>query len=533
MGARKLLSSAGGRQDESAAALGARWISAAFVTVGILNYAYALLLTRLLDVQAYSRFAAGQGLILWVSTVATVSVPWVLAQALARARSVEERSAATRFAMLTSIVSGLAAAVVVGTIALGFASGPTALVLAASSLIIFLGTTATGWLQGREQMKTLSILYVCENFLKITSGALLVTVAGLGDVGALAAFGVGGLAMFARWPRAQASSRPRWLAVAANRDLWRSTFRIAGVQGIVSLLTAVDVVLIALLPGSRALAASYQASVTLSRVPLFIAGAVSTAFFPSLSRSTQPQLLAARAVRMYTSVGLPLAAILMTMPETFISLMFPAQYGAVSSLLKYTAISGVVAGGISLVTAFFQAANDYGCVRWLGLGAVGYVGSLLLGWRVDRAFGLAAGACVGGGLTLCLLGIRLVRQQGFAVVGQVPLIEPMAGLLLLFLLRGIPVCWLAGAALIGFRIKRHFFRPGARHRRTPRLPALRRPGLPRLTTLARFSTHRTHQPGHTLQYGSTMNTDLSRAGQTLGARDGHREPPRATFIGGR
>lgn len=474
----------GSRQDESAAALGARWITAAFMAVGILNYAYALLLTRLLDVQAYSRFAAGQGLILWVSTVATVSVPWVLAQALARSCSDEERSAATRFAMLTSVVSGLIAAVVVGSIAVGFASKPTALVLAASSLIIFLGTTATGWLQGQEQMKTLSILYVSENILKIGSGALLVAVAGLGDAGALAAFGLGGLAMLVRWPRVPRSSERPWLGAMANHDLWRSTFRIAGVQGVVSLLTAIDVVLIAILPGSRALVASYQASVTLSRVPLFIAGAVATAFFPLLSRSEQPRLLAARAVRMYSAVALPIAGILMTMPSALLSLMFPSQYGPVSSLLRYTAVSGLAAGGISLVTAFFQAANDYGCLKWLGLGALGYVGALLIGWRANGVVGFAVGACVGGAVTLCLLGTRLVRQQGLAVVGQVPFLEPLVAIIALFLLRGYPMLWLAAAVVVGLRTKGHFLRPGARHRRTSRLASFGRRGLNDQTTPA-------------------------------------------------
>src|SRR6266851_1778834 len=82
------------RRDESVAAHGARWITVAFVLVGLLNYGYALMLTRLLDVTAYSSFAAGQGLILWASTVATVSVPWVLAQGMARAQSNAERGAA-------------------------------------------------------------------------------------------------------------------------------------------------------------------------------------------------------------------------------------------------------------------------------------------------------------------------------------------------------------------------------------------------------------------------------------------------------
>ena len=109
-------------QEESAAAHGARWITAALVIVGLCNYGYALLLTHLLDVAAYSTFAAGQGLIMWASTVAMVSVPWVLAQALARARSAAEQDSALRFAKLASAGSGVIAATVVGTIATGFAA---------------------------------------------------------------------------------------------------------------------------------------------------------------------------------------------------------------------------------------------------------------------------------------------------------------------------------------------------------------------------------------------------------------------------
>ena len=75
----------------------------------------------------------------------------------------------------------------------------------------------------------------------------------------------------------------------------------------VSLFVAIDVVLVALLPGNRALAASYQASAALSRIPLYVAGAVATAFFPSLSRHATGGLIAARAVRMYAAVALPVA----------------------------------------------------------------------------------------------------------------------------------------------------------------------------------------------------------------------------------
>ena len=369
--------------EESIAAHGARWIAVGMVPIGLSNYGYSLLLTHLLNVTEYSAFAAGQGLILWATTIATVSVPWVLAQALVRARTDAERNSAIRFAKLTSAATGIIAAAIVGTIVTRFAESTTAFVVGISTFIIILGTTTTGWLQGQERMRSLSLLYITENVLKNGVGILLVVVAGLGGNGALAAFGVGGIAMLARWPRTRRASSRSWRELIKG-DLWHHAIASAGVQGLVSLFVAVDVVAVALLPGNRALAASYQASATLTRIPLYVAGAVATAFFPLLSRNMAGGMIAARAVRMYTAVGLPLMVVFATIPVPVLTTVFPTEYGAVAVLIKYTAVTGLAAGGISLIAAFFQAANDYSCLRWLGGGFAGYVSALLIGWRVER-----------------------------------------------------------------------------------------------------------------------------------------------------
>jgi len=462
------------RREESLAAHGARWITVAFVIVGLLNYGYALLLTRLLDVSAYSTFAAGQGLILWASTIATVSVPWVLAQAMVRARSDAERNAAIRFARLASVGSGVMAAAAVGIIATRFAGSATALVLAVSTFVIFLGTTTTGSLQGQQRMRTLSALYVGENLLKNGAGALLVMVAGLRETGALAAYGIGGAVMLLWWPRAPRRSGRAWPDALANRNLWRRALGIAGLQGVVSLFAAIDVVLVALLPGDRAVAASYQASAALSRVPLFVAGAVATAFFPSLSRHATGGVIAARAVRMYAAVALPLTVVLVTMPAPVLAAVFPAQYGAMATLLKYTAVSGLAAGGVSLVTAFFQAADDYSCIWWLGAGLAGYVAALLAGWRVGGITGLAAGGALGAMVALTLMGCRVVRRQGSEVLARVPLVELVVVAGVLVLLRPHPVLWLVAATMVGMRAGVRFLRPGARHARRPRWASMHR-----------------------------------------------------------
>jgi len=454
-------------RDESVAAHGARWVTAAMVIVGLCNYGYALGLTRLLDVAAYARFAAGQGLIMWASTVATVSVPWVLAQVLARARSAAEQDSAARFAKLASAGSGIIAGAVVGAIAAGFAGPATALALALSTFVIFLGSAPKGWLQGKERMGVLSALAVAENVLKNGTGVLLVMVAGLRDTGALAAFGISGIVFLVWWPRTPRGPGRPWLAALASRDLWRRAAGIAGAQVLVSLFVAIDVVLVAVLPGERALAASYQAGAALSRVPLYVGVAVAWAFFPSLSRHATGGAIAARAVQMYAAVALPLAAVLATIPAPVLAAVLPARYGAVAALVKYTAVTGLALGGISLVTAFFQAADDYSCLRWLGAGLAGYIGALLVGWRVGGITGLAAGGALGAAAALALAGDRLVRRQGREVLARIPLVEPVVAAGLLVVLQPHQLLWLAAATLVGLRACVRFLRPGSAPRGGP------------------------------------------------------------------
>jgi O-antigen/teichoic acid export membrane protein len=473
--------------DESVAVRGARWLTVAVLVVGLLNYAYTLVMTRLLPVGDFTTFAAGQGVMLWAATVATVSIPWVLAQALARARSETEKSAATRFAMTASVGSGAAAALIVGVIAAQFADAPSILALAASACVIFLGTCTIGSLEGQGRMRTVSVLAVGDSLLKNAAGLVLVVGARLGDAGALAAFGVGGLLRLAWWPSLLRTAGRHWLDALANRGLWRRAAGIAGVQALVTVLGTMDVVLVAMLSASRDATASYQASAALSRAPLFVATAVGAAFFPALSRRSNGGALAAGAVRMYALVAVPFAAVLATMPAPILGAVFPPAYGSMAVLLRFTAIAGLAAGGVNLVTTFFQATDDYSCLWWQGAGLAGYLAALLTGWKAGGITGLAIGSALGATFALGLLTCRLVRRYGGGVLAGVPLAEPAGVAALLILLRPYPLVWLAAATLAGVRTAVRFLRysqsrgdPSSRKgkyrrtamRRTPDEPAL-------------------------------------------------------------
>ncbi|MGW4705699.1 lipopolysaccharide biosynthesis protein [Streptomyces sp. NPDC004285] len=402
--------------DEVTAVHGARWIATAVVVVGALNYAYSLVLTRLLDVSGYATFAAGQGLIVCTAAVAVVTVPWMLAQALARARSDGERGEAVRFAVVTAFAGGTVAAVVVAAVSMEFASAVTTLVIAGATMAVYVTRVSAGWLQGTERLRTLAVLTALEAALKFGVGLFFVTALGMGETGALAAFGIAVLPyVFFRPRRYPGVPRRPWRAVSADRRLWRRAMGVASIQGVVAMLAAVDIVLVAMLPTDRAAAASYQAAVMLGRVPLFLASAVSIAFLPALSRRRAGDPLTASALRMYLTVALPLTVVAATAPGALLTMIFPPGYSMVSTLLTCTAASGLALGALALLVTFAQAVNDYGCLRTLLAGLAVYVTALLTGWAVGGVLGMAVGGLCGTVTALVLIAVRHARRHGFGV----------------------------------------------------------------------------------------------------------------------
>ncbi|MFI9741513.1 lipopolysaccharide biosynthesis protein [Streptomyces sp. NPDC052494] len=464
-------------QDEVTAVHGARWIATAAVAVGALNYMYALALTRLLDVSEYATFAAGQGLIVCTAAVAVVTVPWMLAQALARAGSDTERAEAVRFSIVTSIAGGTLAAVVVAAVAREFAGTVTTLVVAGSTFAIYVTRVSAGWLQGTERLRTLAVLNSGEAVLKFGVGLFFVAALGLGEAGALAAFAVAVLpyAFFLPHRFRRAPQRP-WRAVTVDRELWRRAVGVASLQGVVAMLAASDIVLVAMLPTDRSAAASYQAAVMLGRIPLFLASAVSIAFLPALSRRRAGDPLTAGALRMYLTVAVPLTVVAATAPGAVLTAVFPAGYTMVSTLMACTATAGLALGALALLVTFAQAANDYACLRTLLVGLGVYLTALVTGWAVGGVLGMAIGGLCGTVVALVLLAVRHARQHGFGVAerpfGRVVLpLLALAGALAL--LRPYAVLWLVAAVTVTFVALWRFF-----GRRSNPVPAEETDGTP-------------------------------------------------------
>ncbi|MGY1710115.1 glycosyltransferase [Geodermatophilus sp. SYSU D00758] len=430
---------------------GARLLTVATVAVGLLNYLYSLGLTHVLDVGDFAVFAAGQALLLSAGTVSSTSVPWILAKALVRARTTIERRQAVWFAVVTNGALGLLAGGVVTLLAGRFAPLPVAVVVGAATCLVFLSSTTVGLLQGEERFGLLGALRTADALLKIVVGVVLV-VLGAGAAGALSGFAAGSLLLIgATVVLAGRDIRPTPGALRL-RSMWVSAAGVAGIQGLVSVLVTVDLVLVAVLTVEAASAATYQASMILSRVPLFLAGAVSASVFPLLARTGgSGRAPVGTAVRMYLTLVLPFVVALATVPAPLLDLLFPDDYADMTRLLPLTAAAGLLIGAVNLLTTFSQARGRYlVTIRAQAAGLAVHVVALVLGHVWGGVLGLAVGAVVGSATCAVLLLAAAPGQWR-------PVLLPRPGLLLgctllggvLALLRPHPVAWLVVAAAAG------------------------------------------------------------------------------------
>nr|WP_269330467.1 oligosaccharide flippase family protein [Kineosporia babensis] len=425
---------------------GAGWLTVGTLAVGGLNYGYALILTHLLPTDKYAQFAAAQALLLTAGTIAAASIPWVLAQQLAKNPDPATRAALTRMSLLGNGVQGLIAALVILAVAQSFADPQTSFTLAVCVFLIFASSTTAGWLQGRQRFGALAAVKVLEVVVKCIVGIGLVLATSTAAA-ALGAFGAGSaivLLLGLYWLRAEILG-PSTLALA--KSLWRDALGVASVQGLVSALASLDVVLVAVLPLTSSAAASYQASMIVARVPLFLGTAVAMVALPLVAQAAADA--AGRqfrdALRLYAIVAVPFAVMLATAPGALAYLVFPGEFGEIKEVLAWTAASGLMIGAVQLVITFYQGRGEYRialtCQLVSGLIAVA---AILTGFQLGGIVGLAIGAFVGTTFSVAVLMVcatRLwpgsVRLSKSAVVAAAVLVVALG------LASQYPVVWIA------------------------------------------------------------------------------------------
>ena len=448
-----------------------RWLAASGVAVGLVNYAYSLAMTRLLAPELFADFAAAQSLLLVSGTLATSSMPWVVARVLADpARSGHEGRQAIWFSLVVNLAQGVVSAVVICAIGARFLGAGSLLAVAVGSVAIFLITTPGGWLQGSARFGQLAFFRVLEVVVKLAVGVALV-MAGGDDTAALAAVAVGALVVVTAGlllMRADLRYTPGALRVPS---LWRNSLGNVGVQGLVAVMASTDVVLVAVLDGGSSASGSYQASSILGRVPVFLAGALAAAAFPTLvAHAAAARHVRTASTAAYCWLAGAYALALVCAPAVLVGVVFPGSYALVDEVLPWVAVAGLLMGAINLVTTFFQASARYGfAIRVLAVASVAHLLVLVVGWSVADVEGVAVASPVVPAAAVAVLFsspvAHLVRPPLRTVFMSGVFLAIAAGVLVLT--RPWWPVWLVAAAAVGLVALRraHTTAPGRRPRR--------------------------------------------------------------------
>lgn len=454
--------------------------------VSLGNYAYSAVLVWLLPPRQYAVVGAASALLLVCGTVASASMPWVLAREVARARhDPARRQAAVSFCLLGTLAEAVAGGVVTAALCLTYGDGALAAAAVGSAVAIFTSATACGYLQGLDRFGRIAVLKVLEVAVKVAAGLLLVR-AGAGGAGAVAGFGIGSAVVTVVAGAALRRDLAVRLRSLADRRLWAAAGGLLAIQAGVAVLASLDVVVGSLVAPRRALA-TYEAAQILTRLPVFVATALSIVVFPRLVRGAAGDR--ERALGDVLALGarlcLPAAVVLGTLPAALVGRLFPADYGHMATVLAWTAAAGLAMGAVNLTTTAFQAAEAYrGPVLLLAAGSVALAAGAVVGVHLAGVAGLGAVATVVGSVVAgALVAAATRRWPAVRRAPWRPVVLATLAALPLIALRTRPLPWalwalaaVAAPAVAALGTLRRSVGDQAPAAATPAVPATR--GLP-------------------------------------------------------
>ncbi|MFI5931765.1 oligosaccharide flippase family protein [Actinoplanes sp. NPDC051494] len=426
---------------------GAGWLMLATTGAGVINYGYALVLTHGLHPAQYAAFAAGQALLMVRAAISGAGIPWILAREIGRAPGDHHRhTVVTTFAFWTNLALGLLLTLIITGGVLAFGGPHDAVAVAAASLLMSVGSTGMGFLQGIGRMEAIALLFTLEAVVKAGVGIGLVFFTGLGSAGALAGFVAGSLVLLAPLPTFRhLIGRPVW-----EPALLRAALRQTRLQAAVAITAAGDTVLVALLGLGAAGGGPYQAASALGRVPLFASNAVATATFPHLSRDGSAVRKAA-ALRSYLMVAILMTGTLITLPPAIRAALLPATFASVGRWLPYAAVLGLAIGLLNLCVTFLQADDQHRAAGLvIGLTAA-YLGLVAAAGALFGIPGLAAAAALAALLTVATLALLPAVRPGWRALRIRDVAAVLAATLLLAVVTN-PALWLAMTALTGLAV---------------------------------------------------------------------------------
>ncbi len=415
------------RTQRTAAAGGAVLILRYGITA-VLNYGFGVALVWLLPRSQFGVVSVVQNLLALAAAALAGSLPWALARIVARSDGLSDEAGDSAFRAALFGNVGLGAVLATVFMFAQFGSVPIipdgslllSLIVVATVLLLSLNAVLVGALQGYRRFDGLGLMQTIEILGKVATGLALVGMLGLGVTGVAAGFLVGAvIATCCGW----------W----ALRDripgrgpmAGRSTFADAGAMGIGTtsfyLLVTLDVIMLSMLLGAdgaaTAVVATYQAAAILSRIPFFLADALSDAVFPLIARGRTKDEQHAWFVAAFRWVPLgvlPLQIVLLVVPDVALRLFFPPEYEDAVDLVRIVTFGTL---GLIVVDMLLKALYARGAAaavaRRIPIAVAAELVAILVVVPQFGAAGAAVAFAIGSWVAAVLLGVFYLRQQPF------------------------------------------------------------------------------------------------------------------------
>ena len=414
-------------EDQRSWVRGAGWLTLAVVVLSASNYAFSLLMARVLPGSEFVVFVGAQSVLLVIGTGVMAAIPWVVSREVARYRSdpgaadVLAPGQSLWFALAASAVQGLLVAGVAAIVCLRFGSTTVVLTAAFAAFALSLVAAPVGFLQGSHRFATISLLRLGEGVARIGLGLLVVVAVSASAWGALLGMPVGSLLLVAAGLVLCRSAAPlRRPPLATLTRLLAGAAVLGAGQLLLTAIASIDTVIAAGAGFSTADGFAYQTAALLGRAPLFVALALSQALYPVLVRARSEadhRRELGRATGLYLQVGALVVLGATTVPVGLLGVIAGDDAADVADLVRITAVSGVLVGLVSIVCVARQARGlRTSTLVTLGVAAVGQAVVLHL---VSTRGGPHAFAVAGLATLLALTAVLLLLSRDqWPYVGQ-------------------------------------------------------------------------------------------------------------------
>lgn len=414
------------------AARGSALLAAAFVVVGLGNYAYSLTVAHLLPLGSFGVFALAQSFLVFSAWFSNAGFPWTAARHLSRAGDAQQRAVLLRGAIAgnVAIASTLAALLLVlalaGVLRLGRESAAPLVVAALACSTAGMNAVLRGGLQGTFRFGQVAIATMLETVVKIVAGVLLAR-SGLGATGA--ALGIlAGLVASSAYALAALRGIPVLrVGALAGAWLWRETRPLfVGFAGM-ALLTSIDLFAVKIVAPSRTSndqAGLYTAAVTLARMPFFVATALTTVVFPYVARAGDNRRLASAYVRkglLFSVVLLaPVSLGMVAVPRSVVTTFYPGSFAPSAVPLRVMAMGTLCLCVAQYLLGTLQASGDdripaRGVLAVVVLELAGLGAGLPLAERHGSAVLLGAAAAIYDAAAASAALFLLLRARRFGI----------------------------------------------------------------------------------------------------------------------